>query len=90
MNETQTRSANVLRVRRAALGAIIAQGGVPTPAQFVRAGLPPLVRASALIPADAEDCHRVTPLETQLAKQVEWERREAAACRRKRLAGPPV
>jgi hypothetical protein len=38
-----------LRVRRLALAAMLAEGGVPRPEQFVRAGLPPLVRAVDMV-----------------------------------------
>jgi len=39
----------LLQARRLALSAMIAEGGLPRPGQFVRAGLPVLVRASDLL-----------------------------------------
>jgi len=39
----------VLQARRLALSAMIAQGGLPRPGEFRRAGLPVLVRASDLL-----------------------------------------
>jgi len=43
----------LLRARRLALGAILAGGDVPKPGLFVRAGLPPLFRASEWMAAEA-------------------------------------
>jgi hypothetical protein len=40
---------SLLRARRAALGQVIAAGGIPSVWQFRRAGLPPLVAASDLL-----------------------------------------
>jgi hypothetical protein len=41
--------AEMLQARRLALSAMIAEGGLPRPGQFIRAGLPVLVRASDLL-----------------------------------------
>jgi hypothetical protein len=43
----------LLRARRLALAAMLAEGGIPCPGQFVRAGLPPLFRASEWMLAGA-------------------------------------
>jgi hypothetical protein len=75
--EQKLRNLDVLRVRRAALGAMIAKGGVPRPGQFARAGLPPLFLASDLMAvAEDEEERRAT------------QDRAAPEGRRRRLAGP--
>lgn len=62
--EAKLRALDILRVRRLALGAMISKGGVPRPAQFARAGLPPLYRASEL-PTSAEDSEQEAPTEAR-------------------------
>lgn len=67
----------IIRVRRLALTAMLAEGGLPRPEQFRRAGLPPLYRASDLLLAgDVEG--EAEPAET----------REYRANRKRRLAHP--
>ena len=47
---------DIIRVRRLALAAMLGKGGLPSPGQFVRAGLPPLFRASEwMLAAAAHD-----------------------------------
>ena len=45
----------IQRVRRLALAAMLAEGGVPRPEQFKRAGLPPLFKASDMLIEIPED-----------------------------------
>lgn len=59
--DRRLREDSITKVRRAALGAMISQGGVPEPFQFARAGLPPLYRASAIPDPALEDHVRNAP-----------------------------
>ena len=63
----------IVRARRLAIAQVIAQGGCPSPTQFTRAELPPLVRASEMVAASAAAASA---------------RRELHAERQKRLPGP--
>lgn len=72
-----SRVADVLRARRLALAAMLAEGGLPRPEQFRRAGLPVLVRASHLVaPADEVEAR-------ETAEAREWREHQ-----RRRLSHP--
>jgi len=81
----------LLRARRLVLGAMLADGHVPTPGMFVRAGLPAVFRASEWLAAEAANKAEVNtdsvgPDERTTPDGLAWaaeQRRRSEALRRR-------